>query len=266
MASRLNRKYLTRKSPPDARDLGVANLSARLTITALPPSVDLSLYGGPVKDQGQMGACTAFASTSMLEYLFRRYKAQTPVLSPLFQYYQERIMDGDFDQGDIGSTGRTAVKCLNKFGACLETDEPYSDSAIAQVPTSAQIAGAASYKGGAYHAITNVQDMKSCLASGYPFIVGFTVYDSFESDALASSGLMPVPDTTKESVLGGHEVLFIGYDDSVTCPGASAGAFKAQNSWSASWGQKGYFYFPYQCAADPNVLMDAFIQHFGKSW
>jgi C1A family cysteine protease len=266
MPSKLNRKYLTRKSPPDWTIPGVARMP-RLSL-ALPPKVDLSPSGGPIKDQGQLGACTAFASTSMLEFLYRKYKAQQPVFSPLFQYYNERVMDGDFDQGDTGSTGRTAVQCLNKFGVCLETTEPYDDSGkvISQVPTQAQVTEALHYQGGAYHQITNVMDMKSCIASGYVFIIGFTVYDSFEADSTASSGLMPVPDPMKESVLGGHETLVIGYDDSITCPGASAGALLVQNSWGLAWGLKGKFWFPYQCAADPNVLMDAFIQHFGRPW
>ena len=213
-----------------------------------------------------MGSCTAFASTAMLEYLFRRYKSQSVVLSPLFQYYNERVMDGDLAKGDTGSTGRTAVKCLNQFGVCLESDEPYSEAAISEVPTPRQVSDALAYKGGAYHAISNVQDMKACIASQYGFIAAFHVYESFESAAVASSGLMPVPNTSIEQNLGGHEVFFLGYDDSVTCPGASAGAFKVQNSWGTEWGLGGFFWFPYQCAADPNVFMDAFMQHFGPPW
>lgn len=263
MSSRLGRKYLTRKSPPDPRDLGMARLAAPIV---LPPSVDLTSSCSPVRDQGQMGSCTAFASTAMLEFLYRRYKALTPVFSPLFQYYNERVMDGDLAEGDTGSTGRTAVKCINQFGVCLEEQEPYNDSAVTEAPTAANVTEAASYTAGAYHAISNVQDMKACLASGYVFIVGFTVYESFESDATAASGLMPVPNTGTEQVLGGHEVCFVGYDDTITCPGAAPGAFKVKNSWGTGWGESGYFWFAYQCAADSNVLMDAFIQHFGKPW
>src|SRR5271154_657010 len=114
MPSRLGRKYLTRKSPPDPRDLGVARLASPIV---LPSKVDLSVDCGPVRDQGSMGSCTAFASTGMLEFLFRKWRGLAYELSPLFQYYNERKMDGTYPE-DAGSTGRTAVKCINQFGVC----------------------------------------------------------------------------------------------------------------------------------------------------
>ncbi len=252
------------RSPLDSRDFGVERMPK---LALLPSSVDLSKWCGPIRNQGQLGACTAFASTAMLEFLFNKYKSKALIFSPEFQYYQERFLDGTLGQGDTGSTGRTAVKAINQFGVCLESDDVYSDTISDTPPTAEQVQEALLYTSGAYHGITNLADMKSCIASGYGFITGFTVYSSFESDAMASSGLMPVPDESTEQVLGGHEVFFCGYDDSVKCPGASsAGAFKVQNSWGTAWGQSGFFWFPYVSIADPNVFMDAFIQHFGKPW
>ncbi len=258
-----NRRYGALKSKPDARDYGVARLSLPKTI---PSVIDLTEWCGPVRDQGDLGACTAFAGTAMTEFLWRRYKNQQPIFSPLYLYYQERALDGDRNKGDVGSSGRTCVKALNQFGVCLEADDPYNPSAFQNSPSVSDSQEALLYRGGAYHALTNVQDMKACLASGYGFIAGFNAYNSFESAALANTGLMPVPDRSRESFLGGHEVFFCGYDDSVECPGATLGAFKVQNSWGASWAQAGFFWFPYQCAADPNILLDAFIQHLGKPW
>jgi hypothetical protein len=78
------------------------------------------------------------------------------------------------------------------------------------------------YRSGAYHAIKNVQDMKACFASGYGFIAGFSAYDSFESNKTAASGLMPVPNLQTESLLGGHEVFFMG--TTMQCPGATQSA------------------------------------------
>jgi C1A family cysteine protease len=262
------RRYGAFKSKPDPRDFGVAKMKSMLRdpAIALPASVDLSVFCGPVRDQGQLGACTAFAGTAMLEFIHKKYKSKDVMLSPEFLYYQERFLDGDLGQGDTGSTGRTAVKAMNQFGVCLEAEDVYSDTISDTPPTADDIDEALIYKAGAYHSLSNVQDMKLCMASGYGFIVGFSVYDSFESSAMASSGLMPVPDKIAETVQGGHEVFFCGYDDAIVCPGASPGAFKVQNSWGTGWGQSGFFWFPFLCASDPSVFMDAFIQHFGKPW
>ena len=79
--------------------------------------------------------------------------------------------------------------------------------------------------------------MKACLAAGYPFVFGFTVYESFESADVARTGVasMPAPD---EKVIGGHAVLAVGYDD-------AAQTFLVRNSWGTGWGQAGYFTLPY---------------------
>jgi len=79
--------------------------------------------------------------------------------------------------------------------------------------------------------------MRGCLAAGYPFVFGFTVYESFETQDMAHSGVlqMPQPD---EQVLGGHAGLAVGYDD-------ASQRFIVRNSWGTDWGQAGYFTMPY---------------------
>jgi C1A family cysteine protease len=79
--------------------------------------------------------------------------------------------------------------------------------------------------------------MKGCLAAGYPFVLGFTVYDSFMSDAVATTGTMPMPGPG-ETIQGGHAVVAVGYDDPTS-------RFIVRNSWGAAWGAKGYFTMPY---------------------
>jgi C1A family cysteine protease len=109
--------------------------------------------------------------------------------------------------------------------------------------------------------------MKSCLVSGYVFVLGFAVYESFEGHAVKHDGLMPVPDTEREMSLGGHAVLVIGYDDAVRCPKTNhVGAFKVRNSWGADWGDKGNFWMPYEVAANHELVWDCWIQHLGRPW
>lgn len=257
-----NRRYGFFQSAPDHRDFGVPHFLVSAPITALPSSVDLEPWTGPVKDQGQLGACTAFASTGNREYLARRFENSGFVFSPLFQYYQERKADGTLDQGDCGSTGRTACAVLEANGVCVEQDDTYNTDNFQVVPTVAQETEAAAHKAGAYHALGNVMDMKKCVASSYPFLIGFQVFESFENAAMAANGLMTPP---SGDLLGGHEVLVIGYDNSKQCPGSTVGAFKVRNSWGAGWGDKGNFWMPYQIAAT-DVLMEAWIQHLGPAW
>ncbi len=90
--------------------------------------------------------------------------------------------------------------------------------------------------------------MKGCLASGYPFVFGFTVYPSFESDEVARSGIVPIPGAS-EQTLGGHAVLAVGYDD-------TKNMFIVRNSWGSGWGLAGYFYMPYAYLLDNNLAND----------
>lgn len=85
-----------------------------------------------------------------------------------------------------------------------------------------------------------VQDanvMKGCLAQGYPFVAGFTVYESFESPEVAKTGIVPMPAPSEQTV-GGHAVLVVGYDDSQSM-------WLVRNSWGTGWGIGGYFWMPY---------------------
>jgi C1A family cysteine protease len=242
------------RNPPDHRDLGLSSM--RLKIKLPPPSFSLKEFLGPTKDQGDEGSCTAHAGTENLEFLYRKYKTESPIFSPAFLYYQARLLDGD-PNDDGGSTGRSSCIAMQKSGVCLESIDPYIAGQYAIPPTPAQTQNAALYKSGAYHFLATVGDMKACIASGYCCMIGFNVYESFER--IGSDGVMPVPDTRTESLLGGHEVLCYGYSDDKQ-------RLSILNSWGTGFGDAGSFYMPYSVAADPNVAMDCCIAHLGKPW
>jgi C1A family cysteine protease len=250
LLSKGNRRYGFKASPKDERDL--AAQEAFSVDLNLPASVDLEPWMGPVKDQGNEGSCTAHAGTENLEFLYRKIKNQSPVFSPQFLYYKEREMDGSLP-GDQGSYGRTSVRVMQQFGCDLLSDDPYDIQKMDEAPTAAQLEQAAQYKAGAYHALSNVNEMKCCLASGFTFLLGFDVYENFES-SVGSDGVVPAP---QGQVLGGHEVLVIGYDD-------STGRFKVRNSWGPDWGDHGNFHMAYDDLF--KVMSEAWIQHFGKPW
>jgi C1A family cysteine protease len=163
---------------------------------------------------------------------------------------------------DNGAQIRDGVKSVNKLGVCPETEWPY-DATPADPSTNVWPPGARPaqkptpdcYKTALNHQVVSYQrvnrdlaQMKGCLAAGYPFVFGFTVYDAFESAEVAKTGVLNMP-TSDERVVGGHAVLAVGYDD-------VAQRFIVRNSWGAKWGQKGYFTIPYAYLISGNLASD----------
>jgi C1A family cysteine protease len=260
------RRYGWIRAPKKHTAYGIASIPG-LKIAA-PPPIDMHLaeFMQAVKDQGQLGSCTAHAGTEDREALAAQYQGKQITLSPIFLYYIERQLDGTLDQGDCGSTGETSCRALNQFGCCLESDDPYDTSAFQTAPSPDQLTEAIAFKAGAYHSLFTAEDVKLCINSGYRVRIGMNVYDSFEN--IGSDGLMPNPNPNKESLLGGHEILIYGYDDTVQCPHAkSKGAVRVRNSWGKDWGLNGDFWMSYEMlAVDSTVQPDLKIQHLGKPW
>lgn len=250
-----------RKVPPP---LPSHRMLSRVSPT-LPAVVDLRSSCGPIKDQGDLGSCTGHAFASGMEWIFRRYLAQEPILSPLYVYAKELISDGDFPN-DNGSDGVTGCNVVIVSGACEDSLYPDSSQTIQQ-PTAAMDANAANYRLGAYHGLTGSQVALSVLGdpTPWPVEIGFTVYESFESAEVASSGIYTP--AAGESVLGGHEVLMVGYDVSDTAslrPASCPPAALIQNSWGTGWGLSGFFWMalPVLDASDTDLK----IAHAGKPW
>ncbi len=263
------------KSKPDPRDYPYSAIKP--TIAVLPVSVDMRSLCSPVRDQGQLGSCTAFAmGTGLREFLEINstpgplpppptpepsgclsrllptwlIRKQAPsrstsvftVLSPLFLYYQERVLEGTVDT-DSGAQPRDGLKVLQQMGCAPEADWPYDISKFKDSPPAIATQDAQNFKIASYHSLTGLDEIKTCLASGYGVVLGFTVYSSFESDVVATTGVMPVP-AIDEQVMGGHAVFAVGYKDD---PSVSGGGFLiVKNSWGDGWGDKGYFYMPYE--------------------
>jgi C1A family cysteine protease len=262
--SKLYRSYPVVKDAIDPRDL-IATVPVPATNTSL-EIVDLRSFCGPVKDQGQTSGCTAHAITEQREFLYRKYfdqehdktiAPQNFILSPRFIYYKEREFEGDSSQ-DGGASMRTSAKMLNNVGSTLLVNDPYTN--IFAPPTPAQVAQALIYKSGAYHRINGgLTEMKSVLRSGYTFVFGIVVYESFEDDYTARTGIMLMPNVNREKNLGGHALHVCGFDDTKQ-------VLIVQNSWGTGWGDKGYFYMPYAYASNPEFVSDIWINHLNGPW
>jgi C1A family cysteine protease len=218
-------------------------------LKALPGSVNLTSKCPPVYDQGELGSCTANAIAAAIQFGRRKQKL-TPDFTPsrLFIYYNERAMEHTI-QSDSGAQIRDGIKSVGKLGDCAETEWPYVIKKFAERPAKKCYSDATKYQALQYQRVPQVlNQLKGCLASGYPFVFGFSVYDAFEGDVVAKTGELNLPGP-KEKLLGGHAVLAVGYDDKTQ-------RFIVRNSWGPKWGKKGYFTMPYGYLTDSNLADD----------
>lgn len=238
--------YGWRPSLPDHRDL---RFLPRLAFSDLPASADLrGPFMPPVYDQKNLGSCTGNGVGACWQYALSKEGLAAPMPSRLLIYYFERYLEGTIKQ-DAGAEIRDGLKVLNKYGCCDEKLWPYVIRKFATKPSVAAINAAAAHKSTKYMAVNQSEhDIKSCLAQGYPVVFGFTVYDGFESAAVARSGVLNMPKKS-ESSLGGHCVTIVGYSD-------ASRRYVVRNSWGSDWGQKGYFTMPYDYVHSAQLASD----------
>lgn len=246
-STRTNARYGWIPDFPDQRDFLYS--APPIFLRELPPKVDLRANCPPVYDQGQLGSCTANAIGGAIE--FDQMKERLPQIfipSRLFIYYNERVIEGSVGS-DSGAMLRDGIKTIAKQGACPEPLWPYIIAKFKLKPSQSCYTEAAKHTAINYQRLVqSLQQMKGCLASGYPFVFGFTVYESFETTQAARTGKIPMPGSN-EKVLGGHAVAAVGYNDTDR-------TFLCRNSWGTSWGIKGYFTIPYAYLTDPDLAAD----------
>jgi C1A family cysteine protease len=231
---------------PDARDYVFS--APDEVMAKLPPKVDLRSKCPPVYDQGQLGSCTANAIAGAYE--FDQVQERQPDFMPsrLFIYFNERVMEGTVDI-DAGAMIRDGIKSVAKLGVCTETSWPYDIAAFADKPGAGCFKEALKHQAIVYRSIPQqLNQLQACLATGIPFVFGFSVYDSFESDEVARTGVVNMPGPGEKQV-GGHAVVAVGYDN-------AAQRFTVRNSWGKNWGQKGYYTMPFAYVTNPQLAMD----------
>ncbi|MGM3190609.1 C1 family peptidase [Dickeya dadantii subsp. dieffenbachiae] len=243
---------------PDIRDHHYTPDPSVLKV--LPAKVDLTPTF-EVYDQGPIGSCTANALAGAIQ--FDRLKdGERPDFIPsrLFIYYNERTIEGDVKH-DSGAMLRDGIKTLHKLGVCPEDEWPYvatpAKEESGEFPPGAPAATkppARCYQDALKYTITNYQrlhqdlaHLQGCLACGFPFVFGFTVYFSWVNLQNPAT-VVPLP-SGKDMPVGGHAVLCVGYDNATQL-------FKFRNSWGKSVGENGYFYMPYAYLLDRRLAQD----------
>lgn len=238
--------YGWRRQQPDHRDWKFVPPDGLV----LPPWVDQRAKGGepPIFDQLQLGSCTANAGVGAIMRLMKKEMVYVVMLSRLDLYYETRIIEGD-PADDNGATLRDTMKAAAGSGVCLESLWPYGDGGTFASPPAGVGTDAARRKLKSYLAVSDVASMKASLALGFPVVFGISVYDSFESDQVAATGVIPMPGPN-EGYLGGHALCAVGYRSSM------GGVVIFRNSWGSSWGDHGYGYIPYAYLSNPDLASD----------
>jgi C1A family cysteine protease len=222
--------------------------AARVELAALPPAVDLRPQCPPIYDQGQLGCCTGNGWAAAIQFLQMKQGIANFTPSRLFIYYNERVLDNDVPQ-DAGAAISDGAHAVSTQGCPHEDLWPYDITKFADPPPQPAV------DDGLKHLALQVQQvsqdltsMKEVLASGLPIVIGFVVYQSFETDAVTKTGIVPLPGH-HEKKLGGHCVVVVGYDDSQS-------RFIMRNSWGTTWGMQGYFTMPYAYLTNPRLSSD----------
>lgn len=239
------RRYTYKPDLPDQRDYiySSANKTAK-------DFMDLRPSMPQVYNQYSLGSCTGNAIGGVVEYLQIKNNMKwryTP--SRLFIYWNEREVEGTTNS-DAGAFIRDGVKVAAKFGTLPENYWPYTQKLLYTKPNkSAYIRAEGHLVTGYERVYRSKNDFMVALSEENPIIFGFSVYESFESDSVTATGVVPMPAKT-ERLLGGHAVMMVGYtQDHVIC----------RNSWSAAWGDKGYFYMPWDYVLNPALSGDFWI-------
>ena len=200
-------------------------------------------------DQGQIGSCTANATAACFQYDAIVAGKDCGRLSRRWIYHFEKAIEGTLGQGDTGAMGHDAFT-VAKYGIPVETLYPYSEDIDRVEETPPNVEPRAYRLTREVRSVPqSLNSMKQVLSNRQTIAIGFTVYESFEDPSWTHTGLMPVPHP-EETVLGGHEVLVVGY-----LTGEPHYAL-VRNSWGASWGLDGYFLMPWGFLLDPRMCSD----------
>jgi len=238
---------------PDNRDLQF--VPSNLSAVIVPSSyyiTDNPVFSCPIYDQGNLGSCLANAIKAMM-YIVSNGKVD---LSRLQLYICFRAVDGSSLTEDTGGTVRGGMKAVGSYGVCPESIWPYVIRNFAKLPPSPAFVSTYKIKNFVYTAIKqNILDLKTSISGNLPVMVGILVYSSFESSIATQYGVIPMPNTNTEQILGGHAILLIGYDD-------KSQYFKFQNSWGTKWGTNGYGFIPYAYILNSGLTSDLWNMYF----
>jgi len=250
-------KIPKRNVVPDRLDLRDRPYMPAITVTPgkeLSPKIAL-----PVLNQGNTSACTGFALSNVVNFLWRSRDPKSPQISPYMLYSMARRYDefpGYIE--DAGSSLRGAMKAWYKHGACrLDLWKKLDMPAAAKKPQDDWWLDAAQRPLGAYFRVESrsITDMHVALNEvGILYASAICHAGWLKGDEAKSpkGGYWAIP--LKESAAddGGHAFIIVGY---------TRAGFIVQNSWGTGWGSGGLAILTYEDWLDN--AMDCWVAQTG---
>ena len=215
-------------------------------------SIDVRENFSPIRDQGGIGACSAFASSSMFEYILNCHDDCTSHrLSPRFLYYNVCDKNSDGTPIDNGSNYYRVMHSLGDLGICEEGLCPYAEDF--SIPPSEEAIKEASSRLVTKAMNVNLahKDIVSALAEGYPVGIALKLFNSFKPD---QNGFIfrPADEELNGDEFGWHAMVICGFSEKQK-------VYVVRNSWGDSWGDDGYCYIPFSYVEDPELCRQACI-------
>lgn len=230
---------------------------------------DLSKYIPSIYNQGKLGACVAHSASQALRILLnykerQRYKISRWTWSDpnvealkhpsrLYIYYNSRQMEGDSLNEDCGCTNHSACMAIEHYKICPEDLWPYEEHNLTKHPPHNAYVVADKYKTFQYSKVDrSIDQLKGAIHNGHPVMIGVVVFPSLiASGSDGGKGDIPVPNIRRESPIGGHSILLVGYDDETS-------RFKLVNHWSRRWGNHGFGTISYDFLMNDDISGDFF--------
>lgn len=208
----------------------------RPKVVKLPPSISWIQFCPPVRNQGNVGACTGFGIGGMAYTIANQLKiALLDVFGPTWLYNGARDLEGTL-AFDLGANPEDVFKWATLYGFLYERYWQYDPTKLDKsAPGSTRMSEAIDFKLQAIRVDNGIDGIMSALATVPAVAIGVPWPAEWEN---YSGGVLPIP-TPSSKVAGGHETFLYGFDQS--------GKFvNGQNSWDTSWGIGGRYQMPFE--------------------
>jgi C1A family cysteine protease len=229
----------------DNRDFKFSNNNLSINTTSFELKIN------KIYDQSQLGSCVSNGIATCIDYINNTINP-----SRLYIYFNGRLISKLSSLEDTGLTIRDGCKSVAKYNTCSETEWPYNINEFSTVPNLNCYINSYKYLNYKYESVNqDINSIKTTLLNNYPILFGFDVYNSFFYNTVTTTGMVQLPNTQTDILLGAHCCVIIGFNDTNQ-------TFKCVNSWGTNWGDNGFFYMPYSYLLDNNLAGDLWIISF----